>query len=300
MSLKRIVTGLCVAIFWVVALQFLPLVALFAVLIGAQFICLYEFGNMIKKANYDFPLLSIFGAGVIWQSYCYCAPSSPLGAQADLVLLATLVFALLMRVMLDNRIKKPLETSAISVLSFVYIPFFLSYLLRITQLSTGSALVTSLKELFHISTPANIAGMTMILFIVAVVKMSDAGGYFIGSAFGKHKLIPRLSPGKSWEGLYGGLVFSLLTAGGFYWAGQHYDLAAFSLIRAFSLPQILSLSVVLVIVGLLGDLFESLCKRATGVKDSSALFPAMGGFLDTFDSLIFTPAIVYYFLLWIR
>lgn len=116
-------------------------------------------------------------------------------------------------------------------------------------------------------------GIWLILLIVAVVASADIGGYFFGRRWGKRKLAPAVSPGKTWEGFAGGvcsnLVLSLLiwlVAGGNYW-----------LLFAIILPTSL--------VSVLGDLFESMLKRHRGIKDSSSLLPGHGGLLDRVDSL---------------
>lgn len=291
MSLKRTYTGLAVAAGWVALLYYLPAPILFVILLGAMVICMIELRRIMSKAGYCLPMWTVCFAGTLWMLYGYGqirGVEMPLGAHTGDALSAFLFFVLFMRIMLDKTIKRPLETLALTALSYLYIPYFLSFFMRLTSYPFGAA------ESNHS------ASIMLILFIVSIVKMSDAGGYFIGSACGKHKLIPRLSPGKSWEGLFGGLLFSLITAGIFYWVARTGDFPALAAIKTFTLCHIMALTVILVIVGLLGDLLESLLKRAANVKDSSALFPAMGGFLDTFDSLIFTPAVLYYYMIWMQ
>jgi len=115
------------------------------------------------------------------------------------------------------------------------------------------------------------------LFAVAIVWAADTGAYFVGVRFGKHKLAPRISPGKSWEGFYGGIAASLLLA-----------LAARSMLHVGwpSLPLLLFLTVITGLISVAGDLFESLLKRHAGIKDSSDLIPGHGGVLDRLDSLL--------------
>ena len=129
-------------------------------------------------------------------------------------------------------------------------------------------------------------GNVWLLFTVAVVKISDMGGFAFGLGskrlFGNnHKLCPSISPGKSWEGLFGSVFGSCLVAFGF---------AGFT-----KFPWWLSLAIAFTaaLVGTFGDLVESKFKRWVGVKDSSTFMPAgMGGFLDMFDSLLFAPAVL--------
>jgi phosphatidate cytidylyltransferase len=120
-------------------------------------------------------------------------------------------------------------------------------------------------------------GARWTLFAVAIIWAADTGAYFVGSRFGKRKLAPRISPGKSWEGLFGGLAASALLAVACM-PGLH--------VAWPKLPQFLVLVVATVAISVVGDLFESLFKRHAGVKDSSDLIPGHGGILDRIDSLL--------------
>ncbi len=128
-------------------------------------------------------------------------------------------------------------------------------------------------------------GLAWLLLALTIPWAGDTGGYFAGRAFGKHKLYPRVSPKKTWEGFAGGMV--LATAGVF----------AF---RALALPQLSALECVLLGVGLgalsvVGDLAESMLKRAFDVKDSGWIMPGHGGLLDRIDSVLFVaPALFLY------
>lgn len=131
-------------------------------------------------------------------------------------------------------------------------------------------------------------GNWLILSVMVLVWGADIGAYFSGKAFGKRKLAPKVSPGKSWEGLYGGLVASLLiTAVVGVYRGWSFFEFFFCLIGA----------AIVVLISVVGDLTESMFKRKSGVKDSSNLLPGHGGVLDRIDSL--TAAIpVFALLLW--
>ena len=120
------------------------------------------------------------------------------------------------------------------------------------------------------------AGPAWSLFALFIVWIADSGAYFVGVRFGKHKLAPRISPGKSWEGFAGGLVATLLLA-----------LACAPLLGVAwtDLSLLLLLTAVTALVSVAGDLFESLLKRHAGAKDSSQLIPGHGGVLDRLDSL---------------
>ena len=118
--------------------------------------------------------------------------------------------------------------------------------------------------------------------------VNDSGAYCAGSLFGKHKLFPRVSPGKSWEGSIGGAVFVLVAAAIIGWLTGGTD-------RSLSIPVWMGLGLVVVVFGTLGDLVESLFKRTLGIKDSGNVLPGHGGMLDRFDSsLMAIPASVIY------
>jgi phosphatidate cytidylyltransferase len=121
------------------------------------------------------------------------------------------------------------------------------------------------------------SGAVWTLFAVAIIWAADTGAYFVGSRYGKRKLAPRISPGKSWEGLFGGLAAAALLT-----------VAAVPLLHVgwAKLPALLAVVLATVAISVVGDLFESLLKRHAGVKDSSDLIPGHGGILDRIDSLL--------------
>lgn len=120
---------------------------------------------------------------------------------------------------------------------------------------------------------AQINGAWLLLLIVVVVASADIGGYFVGRAFGKHKLKPAVSPGKTWQGFFGGVAANLIvTLVVWQLTGSHLGV-----LLAIILPTSL--------VSVLGDLLESMVKRHRGVKDSGILLPGHGGILDRVDSL---------------
>lgn len=115
--------------------------------------------------------------------------------------------------------------------------------------------------------------------------VNDTGAFLVGSAIGKHKMIPHVSPGKSWEGFFGGMILALTGA----WVLSIFWTEA-------SLSQWLIIALICSVVGTTGDLFESKLKRRAGVKDSGKIMPGHGGMLDRFDALLFVIPCVYCFL----
>ena len=122
-------------------------------------------------------------------------------------------------------------------------------------------------------------GTWLLFWVLSVTAMADIGGYFVGRRFGHHKLIPRVSPGKTWEGVLGGYLLTLL--GG-------YGLAIMTPVGArlgYGVACLMVISV-LFVLSIFGDLFESSLKRSAHVKDSGAVLPGHGGLLDRIDSIV--------------
>lgn len=135
----------------------------------------------------------------------------------------------------------------------------------------------------------NVEGQYYLLFFVLITKFSDTGAYVVGSLIGRHKMIPRISPGKTWEGFGGAIVGSVLASLGFVALFQQH-MYGMSWTHAVILGVLLSLGAVI------GDLIESLFKREAGLKDSGKLLPGIGGVLDLLDSLLFNAPIMYLYL----
>src|SRR5258706_6350034 len=132
-------------------------------------------------------------------------------------------------------------------------------------------------------------GHYYLLYFVLITKFSDTGAYSVGSLIGKHKMIPRISPGKTWEGFAGAILFSMLASLIFVHFARE-KMPAMNWIHAIILGVLLSSTAVI------GDLIESLFKREAGVKDSGSFFPGIGGILDLLDSLLFNAPIMYLYL----
>lgn len=136
--------------------------------------------------------------------------------------------------------------------------------------------------------PPERGGPWVEMLLLTTVMSADSAALFVGSAVGRHKMAPRISPGKTWEGLAGGLGGGVLGA---------------LIVRHFGLPWIplehaVVLALTVTLAGTAGDLAESLLKRWAGVKDSGALFPGHGGMLDRLDSLLLGAPVLYYYLIY--
>ena len=137
------------------------------------------------------------------------------------------------------------------------------------------------------------AGETWILLILCVIFAGDTGAYYVGTYLGKHKLIPRVSPGKTIEGALGGLAANAIVGGGINYALPFLPWG----LNMQRLPWLWATLFFMVIgaVGQLGDLYESQLKRAAGMKDSGKILPGHGGILDRIDALLFALPIAFVF-----
>jgi phosphatidate cytidylyltransferase len=160
-----------------------------------------------------------------------------------------------------------------------------STFLGIFYIGIFSVSLISLREFYSNDITENSSGAYLIISILASIWIGDSSAYYGGITFGRHKLFPRVSPKKSWEGAIFGFIFSVGTM----------ILAKVLVLDSLSWTNVLVIGVIIGTVGQIGDLVESLLKRDSEVKDSSSLIPGHGGFFDRFDSLLFSaPAIWIY------
>ncbi len=173
---------------------------------------------------------------------------------------------------------------AANLLGFVYIAFLFNFTARVTFLVPNAHEAPGL---------VGASGAFLLLWLLAVTKFTDMGAYIVGSMIGRHKMIPRVSPGKTWEGFGGALLFSQLAACGLY-ALFPSQLAFFN-----SWGHVVFLGFLLSILAVIGDLAESVLKRAINAKDSGNMLPGIGGSLDLIDSICFTAPALYFYLKWV-
>ena len=146
---------------------------------------------------------------------------------------------------------------------------------------------------FEVSANGNNISYNMLipLCVFIFLWLNDTGAYCSGTLFGKHKLVPRISPGKSWEGSIGGGILVMIVAGVIGYLTNENSAATSQL----SIIGWIGLGLTVVVFGTLGDLVESLFKRTLDIKDSGNILPGHGGMLDRFDSsLMAIPAAVIY------
>lgn len=198
----------------------------------------------------------------------YC--SGITSASVFIPYLVTLIYLMVAELYLKQ--EDPVDDWAYTMMSQLYIalPFSLLNVLAFQSDADGVHFVWSIP-----------------LSVFIFLWINDAGAYICGSLLGRHKLFPRISPGKSWEGSIGGAVFVLAAA---YAISYFLDTD-----QMLAMPVWLGLGLVVVVFGTWGDLVESLFKRTLGIKDSGNILPGHGGMLDRFDSsLLAIPAAVIY------
>jgi phosphatidate cytidylyltransferase len=193
-------------------------------------------------------------------------------ADFEAVVLIVFVLGLCVRQFVSKTNTAGILAISTTLFGLMYVPWLLNFIQKI--------------EFFPVE---GVQGNFYILYFVLVTKFSDMGAYLVGSLIGKHKMIPRISPGKTWEGFAGAVVIS--TGASLLFAHLAGDrLYGMNWMHALILGVILSVSAVI------GDLIESLFKREAGVKDSGKLFPGIGGILDLLDSLLFNAPLMYLYL----
>jgi phosphatidate cytidylyltransferase len=219
-------------------------------------------------------LLACFG--MVWTLLFIIRPYFPERLELHLLLVSAVGLSLVMLVFLPK--KEGLFSSWAWMLGgMLYIGWLLSYLVAL-RLEPGTAAFPNL-------------GRDFVFLTLFVTFGSDTAAYFIGKAFGRHKLAPQISPGKTWEGTIAGVLGAVIIS----WL--------FTLNTPLQLPlswwQAILLGALVSIFGQLGDLVESLLKRNCGVKDSGSLMPGHGGLLDRIDSILFAGVVVYLFYIYV-
>jgi phosphatidate cytidylyltransferase len=190
----------------------------------------------------------------------------------ELVLVFSLLGAFIRLVVVPEAHRAPITTAALTLLGLLYVPFLFNFVALLAFLPGDTE-----------------QNRFLLIYLLAVTKFSDVGAYVVGSLIGKHKMIPRISPGKTWEGFAGAILTSLAISVGLNrLMGSH--------IVAISLTDSIILGLLLPLVSVVGDLAESVVKRDASIKDSGHTIPGIGGALDLIDSILFTAPVLYFYL----
>ncbi len=278
----------------------LPSIAGVLVVVALAVLALIEFYGIQRSAG--IPAFRNVGiaAGLALMAACYfslnvtvlCAGPVPEAARELPAMIMTLiVFIIFVRQFPQKENPQPLPTIACTLLGLAYVPLLLMFMMNLCFRWTPTAW----------NQPFSPTAQALIVYLVVVVKSSDIGAYFVGSTLGRHKMFPRISPGKTWEGLAGGFVAGIAGSMAVYWLWHNpsgsTQAAGFGKL-SLTWGHALFLGAFLAAIGVIGDLVESLLKRSAGMKDSGSLFPGMGGILDVLDSLLFAAPALYFYLRW--
>ena len=256
---------------------------LFALITG---LCVWEFTTLVNQrpgVQVNRFITTVAGVYLFFAMAGYNSGMTPPGV--FIPYLVSIVYLLVAELYL--RQKDPINNWAYTMLSQMYValPFALLNVLAFTAAPSPSDI------------PCYNPLMPLMVFVF--LWMNDTGAYCVGSLLGRHKIFPRVSPGKSWEGSIGGalLVMAVAYAVGWLDNTQTADLNHPTMLfnGMLTIPEWLGMGLVVVVFGTWGDLVESLFKRTMGIKDSGNVLPGHGGMLDRFDSsLLAIPAAVIY------
>ncbi len=233
---------------------------------------LFEFFSFSKKLELKADAaIAYIGAAFFFVAFLFDAPRNA----PDLLILTAAFFLILVLISQTFRFQKDftkmLAGVGVTILGVFYIAFL------------GGFIIAMRVGFYETTVP--FLSTKLLAFFFLVGFGADTGAYYVGKAIGKHKLVPKVSPGKTWEGVFGGLALSAAFAA--------ISTATFfpELPYKFSIP----LALVISVAGILGDLAESAMKRGAGTKDAANILPGHGGLLDRLDSLLFGAPILYYF-----
>ncbi len=253
-------------------------IMLFLVVFG-----MLEFYGLVERRNLVcFKFLGIFGGILLLTStFIYLsgnfAPAASPGKANDFEssILIIFVLGLCIRQFVAKTNTNGILAIATTLFGLMYVAWLLNFIQKI--------------NFFPGKGDEHVYGNYYVLYFILVTKCSDIGAYCVGSLIGRHKMIPRISPGKTWEGFGGAIVVST-AASLIFSSAVGSKLAGMKPVHAVILGVMLSCSAVV------GDLIESLFKREAGMKDSGRFFPGIGGILDLLDSLLFNAPLMYLYL----
>ena len=247
-----------------------PITALVILLIIAGW-ATWEFYSLLSCASIpNFRALGMLGGlGLILASW-FSRSAGRYSYEFEYLVLLVIVVAVLVKQLVAKSHARPIEAMASTLLGVLYVSFLLNFITKLLTLSVEED------------------GRLCVLYMIFVVKCTDIGAYFIGCSFGKHKVFPRISPGKTWEGCIGGVATGILVSLVWFFCTKG-NLGVVQLTGMHSVV----LGLLLALTGILGDVIESLFKRAAELKDSGKMVWGMGGILDVIDSLLFAAPVMF-------
>jgi phosphatidate cytidylyltransferase len=266
--MKRILTALVALPVIVASIWFERLQLVFVLLVAAALMAgLYEF--WILSARRDLKAMrevgTFFAVALLILFYFRAPADAP--ALVVIALVALVIVALASAMLRGAPFERMIGSAGATVTGVLYVVFLGGHLV---------ALRTSFQPTL---------ARHLLFFFLLVVMGSDTAAYYTGRALGRHKLAPKVSPGKTWEGAIGGMIASLAAA----------TLAHYWFFFELSLRAALPLAALMNVLGVVGDLTESALKRGANAKDAASILPGHGGLLDRLDSLLFNAPLLYYF-----
>ncbi|OFX38024.1 MAG: hypothetical protein A2X05_00050 [Bacteroidetes bacterium GWE2_41_25] len=272
--LRRTLTGAWIVVFvlggfWLHPVSFFLTGAI--MLAGAQ----YEYYIIIRNTGVRPQLVTGMITGIAAYVISTLIASEVIPKEYFLILVPMIL--VIMVIELYRKQEKPFDSLAHTFFSILYtaIPF--------SMLPFSAFSRTGLETILHHNQQIFSPGIIIGFFIL--IWANDTGAYLAGVSFGRHKLFERISPKKSWEGFFGGVVLSVAAA--WFLSGW---------LGVVERTNWIIIAVIVSVAGTYGDLVESMLKRSTGVKDSGTVMPGHGGFLDRFDSAIISFPLVYLFI----
>jgi phosphatidate cytidylyltransferase len=259
-------------VFYLGGVWFLSL--FFVVIFMAEF----ELIIMLKKRGYSLQKGLIFLSGVILPAGAY------FGFVYFSIVAAAIIIITFLLMLMQEQGSDALSETALNLLVIIYLGWFLSHAILLRNIGG--------REYMRVVGESNQGlrdtGFFYIIFVVTCTFLNDTGAYYIGKWKGRRKLSPVISPGKTVEGTFGGIITAIVTGG------------IVNLVFKSPLPYFLTFvfAFMVSLAAIFGDLFESMIKRTVGVKDSGSILPGHGGVLDRFDSLILVFPVSYYSILY--
>lgn len=246
---------------------------LFIILAAAAFVAgLYEYFIFTKKLELKADAsVAYLGASAIFVAFLFDAPAKA----PDLLFLTIAIFLIFLFITQTFRFQKDftkmLTGVGVTFLGVMYVAFLGGYLVSM-RVGFETTLVPYLSS-------------KLLGYFFLVAMGSDIGAYFIGKSIGKHKLVPKISPNKTWEGFAGGILLAIIFAA----------LSTYLFFPELPYQVSIPLAIFMAVVGVGGDLTESAMKRGSKIKDAANILPGHGGLLDRLDSLLFNAPILYFF-----
>ena len=243
-----------------------PLLGFYAVMGTGVGIATWEaYGLVERRGARPFKVLGTVAAVLAMTSFLFTHAGMPVWGPAFAVVLTAIV-TLLAAMALREDPASMLEAAGATLFPFLFVGLTLGYMMGLRAIDERM-------------------GRDLALLLLLCLAASDSAALYVGRAMGRHPLAPQLSPKKSWEGAIAGLGGAVLAA----------FVARWTFYTRLTPIHCVVLGLLLGALGILGDLAESMLKRAAGAKDSSAILPGHGGVLDRADSLLFTAPVLYYY-----